>query len=42
MLEGDFLASGDGILVSAFQNEQYEKKYGVRLAVGEQRHACSA
>ena len=35
LVEGDFLASGDGILVSSFQNDQYEKKYGVRLAVGD-------
>ena len=35
MIEGDFLESGDGILVSSFQNEQYEKKYGVRLSVGQ-------
>ena len=35
MLEGDFLASGDGILVSSFQNDQYEKKYGVRLSSGQ-------
>lgn len=35
MLEGDFLASGDGILVSQFQNDQYEKKYGVRLSAGQ-------
>ena len=25
MVEGDFLATGDGILVSPYQNEQYEK-----------------
>ena len=31
MLEGDFLASGDGILVSRFQNEQYRQKYGIEL-----------
>jgi putative ABC transport system permease protein len=36
MLSGDFFAAGDGILVSDFQNAQYEKKYGVRLAVGQQ------
>lgn len=35
MVEGDFLSSGDGVLVSTFQNEQFEKKYGVRLAVGQ-------
>lgn len=35
MVEGDFLESGDGILVSTFQNEQFEKRYGVRLAVGQ-------
>jgi putative ABC transport system permease protein len=35
MVEGDFLSSGDGILVSVFQNEQYEKKYGLRLSVGQ-------
>jgi putative ABC transport system permease protein len=35
MLEGDFLSSGDGILVSAFQNEQYRQKYGIELAVGQ-------
>jgi len=35
MLSGDFLASGDGVLVSRFQNEQYRDKYGVELAVGD-------
>jgi putative ABC transport system permease protein len=35
MLGGDFLSSGDGILVSRFQNEQYREKYGVRLEVGQ-------
>jgi hypothetical protein len=29
------LASGDGILVSRFQNEQYRQKYGIELAVGQ-------
>lgn len=35
MREGSFLSAGDGILVSEFQNDQYEKKYGVRLSVGQ-------
>jgi putative ABC transport system permease protein len=35
MVEGDFLSSGDGILVSTFQNEQFEKKYGVRLGLSD-------
>jgi putative ABC transport system permease protein len=36
MVEGDFIASGSGILVSSFQNDQYEKKYGIRLLVGQE------
>jgi putative ABC transport system permease protein len=35
MREGTFLSAGDGILVSEFQNAQYEKRYGVRLSVGQ-------
>ena len=35
MVEGDFFASGPGILISRNQNDAYEKRYGVRLTVGE-------
>jgi ABC-type lipoprotein release transport system permease subunit len=35
MVEGDFLASGGGILISRYQNDHYEKRYGVRLSVGQ-------
>jgi putative ABC transport system permease protein len=41
MVEGDFFgvegggASESGVLISRYQNEQYAKKYGVTLAVGE-------
>jgi putative ABC transport system permease protein len=35
MLQGDFFAGGEGILVSDFQNSQYEKKYNVRLKAGD-------
>jgi ABC-type lipoprotein release transport system permease subunit len=35
MVEGDFLAGGSGILVSRFQNDTFEKRYGVRLKVGQ-------
>ena len=37
MVDGDFIASGtSGIIVSSFQNDEYQKKYGVRLAVGQE------
>jgi putative ABC transport system permease protein len=36
MLSGDFMTSGSGILVSSYQNDQYEKKYGIRLAVDDE------
>ncbi len=36
ILSGTGLSSGDGILVSEFQNAQYQKRYGVRLAVGQE------
>jgi len=35
MVEGDFLSSGPGILISQYQNDHYEKRYGVRLKVGQ-------
>jgi putative ABC transport system permease protein len=35
MLKGDYFASGDGILISAYQNAQYQKRYNVQLAVGD-------
>jgi ABC-type lipoprotein release transport system permease subunit len=35
MLQGDFLKSGNGILISAQQNDNYQKKYGIRLSVGQ-------
>ncbi len=35
MVQGDFLTSGGGILISQYQNDHYEKRYGVRLAVGQ-------
>jgi putative ABC transport system permease protein len=35
MLKGDYFASGDGILISAWQNAQYLKRYNVQLAVGD-------
>ena len=33
--EGNLLSAGNGILVSEFQNAQYQEKYGVRLTVGQ-------
>ena len=30
------MTSGGGILVSSYQDDQYQKKYGVHLAVGDQ------
>jgi putative ABC transport system permease protein len=36
LLEGAPLSTGDGILVSQYQNAQYEKKYGIRLTVGQE------
>jgi len=35
MLQGDFFAGGEGILISDYQNAQYEKKYNVRLKAGD-------
>ena len=35
MQEGDFLSSGGGILISQHQNDQYQKRYGIRLSVGQ-------
>jgi putative ABC transport system permease protein len=35
MREGDFFESGDGILISSYQNAQYLKRYNVRLSVGD-------
>lgn len=42
VMQGSFFGVGDagglsrpGILISEFQNDQYEKNYGVRLSVGE-------
>jgi putative ABC transport system permease protein len=43
VIEGSFFGLGEGggsprpgILISEFQNEQYQKNYGVRLSLGEQ------
>ncbi len=30
------MTSGSGILVSSYQDDQYQKKYGIRLAVGDE------
>jgi putative ABC transport system permease protein len=35
MLQGDYFASGPGILISAYQNQQYLKRYNVHLSVGD-------
>jgi putative ABC transport system permease protein len=35
MLQGDWFASGNGILISQYQNEQYKKRYNVTLAAGD-------
>jgi len=35
MVEGDFLASGPGILISRNQQKHYEERYGVRLSSGQ-------
>ena len=35
MVEGDFLASGPGILISRNQQKHYLERYGVRLSVGQ-------
>jgi ABC-type lipoprotein release transport system permease subunit len=35
MLKGDYFSSGDGILISAWQNAQYLKRYNVQLSVGD-------
>jgi putative ABC transport system permease protein len=35
MLQGDWFVSGDGILISQYQNEQYQKRYNVRLSAGD-------
>ena len=35
MVEGDFLSGGTGILISQYQNDHYEKRYGIRLKVGQ-------
>jgi putative ABC transport system permease protein len=35
MLQGDWFASGDGILISGYQNEQYKKRYNVTLSAGD-------
>jgi putative ABC transport system permease protein len=35
MVEGDFFTSGPGIMISQYQNDHYEKRYGVRLTVGQ-------
>jgi ABC-type lipoprotein release transport system permease subunit len=36
VVEGEPLTSGPGILISRYQNDHYQKRYGVRLSVGEQ------
>jgi ABC-type lipoprotein release transport system permease subunit len=35
MVEGDFLSSGPGILLSRNQQKHYEERYNVRLSVGQ-------
>jgi len=35
MVEGDFFASGPGILISRNRQKHYEERYGVRLSVGQ-------
>lgn len=36
IVEGQPLTSGPGILISRYQNDHYQKRYGVRLSVGDQ------
>ena len=36
IVEGKPLTSGPGILISRYQNDHYQKRYGVRLSVGDQ------
>ena len=35
MLQGDWFATGNGILISQYQNEQYKMRYNVTLAAGD-------